>query len=252
MQHRLLEALRERVQNGQLTERGVARSAGISQPHVHNVLKGVRNLSSESIDLIFRCLDCSVLDLCTVVELQDHLERLCAVPQPTFDLPFVSSPIGPGQPWPTGVDWQDRNPVPCVVGAMGQQLVLARLWPDIDMEASTLNKNIAILDLSEINTYYSDILYVVDRGHDAVLRSIRPGFEKVYLVADTDADCPERWEALLTPFGPTTVIRARVCRFGNEAGQGSTRVSAGERVHQGGRVGDAPKADLSGYGHTTA
>jgi hypothetical protein len=217
MQHRLLDRLRERVQNGEITERGVARSAGISQPHIHNVLKGARNFSPELIDLVFKCLDCSVLDLCTASELQDHLERLCAVSQPTFDLPFISSRVGPGLPWPVGVDWQDRNPVPCAVRALGQNLVLARLWPDTDMQSSTLDKNIAVLDLSEIDTYSSDILYVVDRGRDAVLRSIRPGLEKVYLVADADADCPERWESLPTPFGVAPVVRARVCQFGREA-----------------------------------
>jgi plasmid maintenance system antidote protein VapI len=46
-QQRLLAYVRDRIHNGELTERGFARMIGISQPHVHNVLKGVRNLSIE-------------------------------------------------------------------------------------------------------------------------------------------------------------------------------------------------------------
>ena len=36
----LVAVLRARVRNGELTERGLARLVGVSQPHIHNVLKG--------------------------------------------------------------------------------------------------------------------------------------------------------------------------------------------------------------------
>ena len=39
-QAKLLARVRDRLHNGELTERGLARQIGISQPHVHNVLKG--------------------------------------------------------------------------------------------------------------------------------------------------------------------------------------------------------------------
>src|SRR5205085_10145857 len=96
MQSRLLEMLRECVQNGELSERRIAHLAGISQPHIHNVLKRVRNLSPESMDLIFKCLDLSMLDLCMAWELKDHLENLRGNPKPAFDLPFACGAIGPG------------------------------------------------------------------------------------------------------------------------------------------------------------
>ena len=58
-QLKLLAYVVDRIHNGELTERGFARLIGISQPHAHNVLKGVRNLSPEIFDLIltfiFRC-----------------------------------------------------------------------------------------------------------------------------------------------------------------------------------------------------
>jgi hypothetical protein len=53
---RLLDYVRDQVRNGELTERGFARLIGISQPHAHNVLKGVRTLSPEIFDLILKYL----------------------------------------------------------------------------------------------------------------------------------------------------------------------------------------------------
>ncbi|HEY1203368.1 MAG: helix-turn-helix transcriptional regulator [Bryobacteraceae bacterium] len=60
---RLLVRVRTCVQNGELTERGLARMIGISQPHMHHILKGVRALSLENADRILRRLDLTVLDL---------------------------------------------------------------------------------------------------------------------------------------------------------------------------------------------
>ncbi len=63
LQLRLLTRVRTCVRNGELTERGLARMIGISQPHMHHILKGVRTLSIENADRILRRLDLTVLDL---------------------------------------------------------------------------------------------------------------------------------------------------------------------------------------------
>ena len=55
-QLKLLAYVRSQIRNGELTERGFARLIGISQPHVHNVLKGVRNLSPNIFDLSLKYL----------------------------------------------------------------------------------------------------------------------------------------------------------------------------------------------------
>ncbi len=55
-QLKLLAYVVDRIHNGELTERGFARQIGISQPHAHNVLKGVRNLSPEIFDSILKYL----------------------------------------------------------------------------------------------------------------------------------------------------------------------------------------------------
>ena len=72
-QLRLLTYVRDRIHNGELTERGFARLIGMSQPHVHNVLKGVRNLSISTSDSILNIFHMSILDLASLEDLEDHL-----------------------------------------------------------------------------------------------------------------------------------------------------------------------------------
>ena len=63
LEQRFIEYLKHRIRSGDLTERKLARLAGISQPHVHNVLKGKRILSTEMADTILHVLRLDLLDL---------------------------------------------------------------------------------------------------------------------------------------------------------------------------------------------
>ena len=69
---RLVNNLRLRVRSGEVTERSLARLTGISQPHLHHVLKGKRRLSLETADLILRRLDIDVGDLLSPEELRER------------------------------------------------------------------------------------------------------------------------------------------------------------------------------------
>jgi len=75
LQMRLLAELRHRVKSGAATERGLARDTGISQPHLHHVLKGKRLLSVERADQVLRRLDLDLLHLITTEELQEFHTR---------------------------------------------------------------------------------------------------------------------------------------------------------------------------------
>lgn len=52
MRNNLLKEIGRRIHNGEFTERSLARFLGVSQPHIHNVLAGVRTLSVDLADLI--------------------------------------------------------------------------------------------------------------------------------------------------------------------------------------------------------
>ena len=72
LQLRLIAHVQDRVQRGELTERGLARRTGISQPHLHNVLKGVRVLSPQIGDVLLRHLHITLLDLLKDEEWNAH------------------------------------------------------------------------------------------------------------------------------------------------------------------------------------
>jgi predicted transcriptional regulator len=75
LQRRLISHLRQRVVNGELTERGLARITGVSQPHIHNVLKGKRYFSVEMADHVLLTMRMDVIDLLEPRELADWLRR---------------------------------------------------------------------------------------------------------------------------------------------------------------------------------
>ena len=74
LERRFLEHLRNRVRSGELTERHLARITGISQPHIHNVLKGKRTLSSSTADVILHILQLDLLDFIQPDELPQKRE----------------------------------------------------------------------------------------------------------------------------------------------------------------------------------
>ncbi len=55
--------LNMRIRNGELTERNLAKRIGLSQAHMHNVLKGARILTAEVADLLMLELNLTVADL---------------------------------------------------------------------------------------------------------------------------------------------------------------------------------------------
>ena len=75
LRQRLIEDLRRRVRSGELTERRLARQTGISQPHIHQVLKGKRALSTQKADEILSHLRLDLLDLVDVEELLESRRR---------------------------------------------------------------------------------------------------------------------------------------------------------------------------------
>ena len=73
MQRRILDIARAKVRNGEFTERGLARHLGISQPHMHNLLAGVRPLTAPLLDLMLQGFEISLLDLFSLDELRRHM-----------------------------------------------------------------------------------------------------------------------------------------------------------------------------------
>jgi len=98
LQKRLLAEIRARVRNGEMTERSLARATGMSQPHIHNVLKGTRSLSLGSSDRLLRRLGLDLADLLAGTTAPcERSQNDCRL------VPVLDGPIGQGFPFPATV-----------------------------------------------------------------------------------------------------------------------------------------------------
>ena len=92
---RLVDLVTHKLRSGELTERGLARLAGVSQPHLHNVVKGVRLFSAQMADKVMEKLHVDLLTL-----LEDELASLETPWTSIMDVPLLAGSLGPGQPFP--------------------------------------------------------------------------------------------------------------------------------------------------------
>ena len=71
LQSRLIDLVNGRIRNGEYTERGLARIVGVSQPQLHNVLKGARRLNPDLADKMLVKLGLTTLQLLKITELEE-------------------------------------------------------------------------------------------------------------------------------------------------------------------------------------
>jgi plasmid maintenance system antidote protein VapI len=72
---RLREYIQQRIDGGEFTERSLARILRISQPHLHNMMKGVRRLSVDFADRAMLKFGLSFLDLMSEEEILQFLDE---------------------------------------------------------------------------------------------------------------------------------------------------------------------------------
>ena len=75
LRRRLVAHLRMLVRSGDATERGLARLTGVSQPHMHNVLKGKRVFSLDMADQVLAQLHLDLLDFVEPGEMMERQRR---------------------------------------------------------------------------------------------------------------------------------------------------------------------------------
>jgi hypothetical protein len=128
------------VRAGEISERRLARDSGISQPHLHNVFKGIRTLSLNAADRLMHALDVTMPQVLWSEGGVDAA-KIVAVP-------LLRARIGPGTtasfntfrgyvPFPFGLTHSLIGPVAAYLGA---DLALPRDYRPGDL---------ALLDLNE-------------------------------------------------------------------------------------------------------
>ena len=117
---RLIELARQTVHSGAVSERALAKRSGISQPHLHNVIKGIRALSPDAADRLMRALNVTVPQVLWSGSTGDS--------SATTAVPVLRNRIGPGteasftafrgyMPFPTGLLASLKDPLVAYLGA---------------------------------------------------------------------------------------------------------------------------------------
>lgn len=213
LQQRLLEYMREVVRNGDATERSLARLTGISQPHMHNVLKGVRSMNSEIADIVLERLGIGICDLFEASELSDAATARAADQEGRIDAPVLVDRLGPGLPWPSEVSLFERFPVPLRVAAGIHNPVVVRIANDARMFGVLNTGALALLDGAKPRRRAPDAasLWAICRGGEGIIRWVRQGRAGLYLAAADCLDRPSRWEYVRIPARDLPeIVRARV------------------------------------------
>jgi hypothetical protein len=208
----LLDHLRTRVRNGELTERGLARLAGISQPHMHNVLKGVRALAPHMSDAILGALHMSLLDLVELRDLMDNARQRILLEVPSVEVPLLESRVGPGFAWSERLSRFERFRVPAKQAAWMFHPAVARLGEDRGMRGVAAAGDLMLLDRAEAARANPDArsLHIVEWRGESLVRWVRAGKTRTYLAAAVNLDQPLRWETIaLDRASLAEVVKAR-------------------------------------------
>lgn len=217
LQHRLIAHLRSRVRSGELTERSAARLTGVSQPHLHNVLKGIRLLSPEMADQVLRNLKLCLLDLVDPQELRAYEERSDSR---RGVVPFLEGRLGPGLPFPSSESaWQ---PFPFLHSGLErlEHPALVQLGEDSLMQPLFRGGDIALLDRSCARRREPDEgCYAIDTGSEGLVRRLRRGSGRLYLLGPDDLDFYDSDSIATANRNILEVVRAKIVWIGRNLEQ---------------------------------
>jgi hypothetical protein len=212
LRSRLLESLRARVRNGEITERRLARVTGISQPHIHNLLKGVRALTPELGDQILSSLQMSLDDF-LAGPLPVRRESQAQKPEPYRYINMLNGLIGPSHPWPSQVSVAEKVKFTDPRAVQLVNPVAARAADDARMKGVFSMNDVAVLDqsLDARNEVDPDALYLIREGNCGLIRRSRITSTALYVFAE---DCRHRsstWQRIrLSAIPITQTLKARV------------------------------------------
>jgi len=206
----LIEVARQRVRAGLLTERGLARSCGVSQPHMHNVLRQIRSLSTDSADRLMHALDLSVPEL---------LWRFPAEAETQVRaIPVLRNSIGPGTEAAFTI-FRGYVPFPARLVDGLVQPVAARLGPDLVLPKALAAKDLVLLDQNPaVRARPAGAGYwAVADGTGLRVRYVRLGGTRIFLPNEANLKDPPSWQSIsLRERSIQDIVRARIVWISRE------------------------------------
>jgi hypothetical protein len=204
LQGRLVDIARERVRAGEFTERGLARRCGISQPHMHNILKKIRAPSTAAADRLMRTLD---------IHIPDPQWRVSSEPDSeSRDVPLLRGRIGPGT---DAVLTQTRGYYPFPQSVLRDLVdpLAARLGPELVLPRSLAAHDLVLLDqnprLREAPGAKST--WVVSEGAGLRVRYLRMEGARLCVANEVTLGDPRQWHSISLPGrNILDIVRARI------------------------------------------
>jgi len=201
----LIFVLRERINNGELTERRLAKIVGMSQPHIHNVLKGVRLLTPDLSDRILKGIKLSISDL-------------IGGDANAAGIPLLEEPVGPEQPYPRE-RYSGSYPVAPEISRGLMHPAVFRLARDREMEPELVEKDVVLVDRSPDVRRSPDerSLYLAVFSGSGLVRYIRRRGDALCMATCRTRDHPELWQSTsLERRDILEVIRGRIVWIGRQ------------------------------------
>src|SRR5437867_3568767 len=160
LEERLLGLLNQMVRRGEISERRLARLSGYTQPHIHNVLKGVRKVNARLADAMLQSLEISMEDL---LEARTQAEA-----------PLWRGQLGPSNRFPESSDPSGFRLLPSAYLERFGKPILLRLATDEDSMAPWIEPgDLVLVDRAEAvrqRPVFECIYVLALAGHGAVCR----------------------------------------------------------------------------------
>ncbi len=214
LQGELVDLAREKVRTGQVTERGLARMCGMSQPHMHNVLKGIRSLSTSSADRLMNALGIHVADLLWGVSAGISAREVAGI----VAVPLVRNRIGPGTAGALDV-FRGNIPMP---GGLLKNLVepvAAHLAPDLVMPAALAANDLVLLNQSPAvrASPAGTGVWIVAEGAGLRARYLRLAGARLLVGNEVTRGDPQQWLSIpLQGRNILEIVRAHIVWIGRE------------------------------------
>jgi hypothetical protein len=206
---RLVDVARQRIRSGELTERGLSRLCGVSQPHIHNVLKQIRALSPASADRLMDALGVTLPELLWPLEVRNDSVKI---------VPLVRHRIGPGLDGELSATCGFIPfATPAVEGLVDP--VAAYLGPDLVLPCTLSADDLILLDQNPAVRAEprGESCWVVEEQGGLRVRYVKRGGTKIYLANEATVRDPKLWQAVsIGPRGVAQIVLARIVWIGRE------------------------------------
>ena len=217
---RLVEVARQRVRSGAVSERGLARMASISQPHLHNVLKGIRVLSTEAADRLMEALGVTIAQVLWSDEATDLAEIRV--------VPVLRQRIGPGTV-ASFTAFRDYMPFPASLVAGLTDPLSAWLGPDLALPGAYRAGDLLLLDLNPRYRTNPGIAscWIVAESSGLRVRYVRRDRGMLEAATEPDAAGARGWQPVaVRGRNILDIVRARIVWIGRRM-ESSPEGSAG-------------------------